>query len=68
MIDEILGFIFDVLLELVPAVVWKFLFLLIGIIMTVIGVTVLEESTQTGGALIVVGTLSMIGSLVSLYR
>mgnify|MGYP006876420110 CR=1 FL=1 len=68
MIDEILGFIFDVLLELVPAVVWKLLFLLIGIIMTVIGVTVLEESTQTGGALIVVRTLSMIGSLVSLYR
>jgi hypothetical protein len=68
MIDEILGFVFDALIELVPAVVWKLLFLLIGIMMIGIGLTVLEQSTQTGGALIVVGTLSMIGSLVSLYR
>jgi uncharacterized membrane protein YgdD (TMEM256/DUF423 family) len=68
MIDDILEFIFELLLELVPNAVWKVLLSVIGISMTVVGATRITESTRIGAALIVVGTFLFVGSIVSLYR
>ena len=68
MIDDILEFIFELLLELVPNAVWKVLLSVVGIAMTVVGATNSTESTRIGAALIAVGTFLFIGSLLSLYR
>jgi len=68
MLGEILEFVFDILVEFIPNAVWKFFCFLIGIVVMAIGTTIVNDSMQTGGALIVVGMLLMIGSLVSLYR
>jgi len=68
MIDELLEFIIDILLELVPNIVWKFILSLVGIVMTVIGASMITESTQLGGVLTVVGTVLIIVPLLSLYR
>lgn len=68
MIDEIFEFIFDMLLELVPNVVWKILLLVIGVVMTAVGATIITDSTRIGVALIAVGTFLFVGSIVSLYR
>ncbi len=67
-IDDIFGLILDVILEFVPNIVWKLLFLLLGITTMAIGTTMLDESPQTGGGLILVGALLLIGSLVWLLR
>ena len=68
MIDDILEFIFELLLELVPNAVWKVLLSVIGILITVVGATRITESTRIGAALIVVGTFLFVGPIVSLYR
>jgi hypothetical protein len=68
MIDDIFGFVFDIVLEFVPTVVWKLLLFVIGIVMTAVGVTLLDNSPQTGSALIVVGVVLLVGLLVSLVR
>jgi hypothetical protein len=68
MIDDIFGFVFDIVLEFVPTVVWKLLLFVIGIVMTAVGVTLLDNSPQTGSALIVVGVVLLVGLLVSLAR
>jgi hypothetical protein len=67
MIDDVFEFIFEILLELVPNVVWKILLSVIGIVMTVVGATKITESTRIGVALIVVGAFLFVGSVVSLY-
>ncbi|OYR69781.1 hypothetical protein DJ78_10440 [Halorubrum ezzemoulense] len=68
MIDDILEFIFELLLELVPNAVWKVLLSVVGIAMTVVGATNITESIRIGAALISVGTFLFISSLLSLYR
>lgn len=68
MIDDIFEFVVEILLELVPSVVWKILLFVIGIMIIAIGATMLGESPLTGGALLVVGMLLGLGSLVSLLR
>ena len=68
MISDIFEFIFELLLELIPNAVWKVLLSVVGIVMTVVGVTKITGSTRIGAALIVVGTFLFIGSLISLYR
>ncbi|SNR78364.1 hypothetical protein SAMN06266787_1297 [Halorubrum ezzemoulense] len=68
MIDDILEFIFELLLELVPNAVWKVLLSVVGIAMTVVGATNITESIRIGAALIAVGTFLFISSLLSLYR
>jgi len=68
MIDDVLRFIIDILLELVPNTVWKLILSLVGVVMTVIGASMITESTQLGGGLIVVGTILIIIPLLSLYR
>ncbi|SDY14356.1 hypothetical protein [Halobellus clavatus] len=68
MIDDIFAFVFDIVLEFVPTVVWKLLLFVIGIVMTAVGVTLLDNSPQTGSALIVVGVVLLVGLLVSLVR
>jgi len=68
MIDDVLRFIIDILLELVPNTVWKLILSLVGVVMTVIGASMITESTQLGGGLIVVGTVLVIIPLLSLYR
>jgi uncharacterized membrane protein YgdD (TMEM256/DUF423 family) len=68
MFDDIFEFIFGLLLELVPNVIWKVLLSMVGIAMTVFGATKITESTRLGAALIVVGTFLFVGSLLSLYR
>ena len=68
MIDDVSEFIFDVVLEFVPTIVWKLLLFVIGIVMAAVGVTMLNESPQTGGALIAVGMVVLVGSFVSLAR
>lgn len=67
MIDEILGFVVDIFLEFIPNFVWKLLLFLIGLAIIVIGTSIISESAQTGGALIVVGGVLIIASLVSLF-
>mgnify|MGYP007091087888 CR=1 FL=1 len=68
MIDDIFGFVFDVVLEFVPRIVWKLLLFALGIVMTAVGVTLLDTSPRTGSALIVVGVVLLVGSLVSVAR
>lgn len=68
MLDDILEFILEILLELIPNTVWKILLFVIGIVITAVGVTILTESTLTGGGLIIVGVSLGIGSVVSMYR
>ena len=68
MIDELLEFIIDILLELVPNTVWKLILSLVGVVMAVIGASIITESTQLGGVLTVVGTVLIIVPLLSLYR
>lgn len=68
MIDEILEFAVDVLLESIPNIGWKFLLFLAGISTAPVGWSTINKSTQAGGVLIVVGVIIAIGSLVSLYR
>lgn len=68
MLDDILEFILELLLELIPNTVWKILLFVIGIVITAVGVTILTESTLTGGGLIIVGVSLGIGSVVSMYR
>jgi hypothetical protein len=68
MIDDIFEFIFDIVLEIVPTIVWKLLLFVIGIVLTAVGVTLLGESPQIGSALIAVGVVLLVGLLVSLAR
>lgn len=68
MIDDIVEIILDILVEFIPNIVWKLLFVVIGIVATAVGITIVNESPQTGGALIIVGVVLLGGSLVSLYR
>ena len=68
MLDNILEFGFDLLIDFLPTTVWKVLVLLIGTAMTAIGATLLDESPLVGGVLAVVGVLLLVGSAVSLYR
>lgn len=68
MLDDILEFILEILLELIPNTVWKILLFVIGIVITAVGVTILTESTLTGGGLVIVGVSLGIGSVVSMYR
>lgn len=68
MIDDIFEFVFDIVIEFVPTIVWKLLLFVIGIITAAVGVTMLEESPRTGSVLITVGVVSLVGSLVSLAR
>ena len=68
MIDDILAFVFDIVLDFVPTIVWKLLLFVIGIVLTAVGVTLLDNSPQTGSALILVGMVLLVGLLVSLAR
>lgn len=68
MLDEIVEFVLDMLLELVPNVVWKILLCVLGVVMTAVGATIVTESTRVGVGVIAVGTFLFGGSLVSLYR
>ena len=68
MIDDIFGLVFDIVLEFVPTIVWKLLLFVIGIVLTAVGVTLLDNSPQMGSALIVVGVVLLVGLLVSLAR
>jgi hypothetical protein len=68
MIDDIFGFVFEIVLEFVPTIVWKLLLFVLGIVLTAIGVTLFDNSPQTGSALIVVGVVVLVGLLVSLAR
>ncbi|MBB6645752.1 hypothetical protein [Halobellus ruber] len=68
MIDDIFAFVFDIVLEFVPTIVWKLLLFVLGIVLTAVGVTLLDNSPQTGSILIVVGVVVLIGLLVSLAR
>jgi hypothetical protein len=68
MLDDILEFILEILLELIPTIVWKTLLFVIAIVITAVGVTILTESTLTGGGLVIVGVSLGIGSLISIYR
>jgi membrane-bound ClpP family serine protease len=67
-IDDIFGLAFDVVLDFVPNTVWKVLFLLGGIVLLVLGMTMFNESRQIGAASMLVGTFLSVGSLVSLAR
>jgi hypothetical protein len=68
MIGDIFEFIIEILIDLLPNFVWKILLFVLGIIITAIGVTMLGESPLTGGALLVVGMLLGLSSLLSLLR
>ncbi len=68
MIDDIFEFIFDIVLEFIPTIVWKLLLFVIGIVLTAVGVTLLGESPQIGSALIAVGVVLLVGLLVSIAR
>ena len=68
MIDDIFEFIFDIVLEFIPTIVWKLLLFVIGIVLTAVGVTLFDTSPQRGSALIVVGVVLLVGLLVSLAR
>lgn len=68
MIDDIFESIVSIVIEFVPAIVWKLLFFVIGVVMTAVGVTMLKGSSQTGSVLIAVGMVLLVGSLVSLAR
>jgi hypothetical protein len=63
MLDAIVDLIVDVILGLVPDIVLKIVFFLIGAASTAVGATMVGESTQRGGILIVVGVFLMIGTL-----
>lgn len=68
MIDDIFGFVLDILLEFVPRIVWKLLLFALGIVMTAVGVTLLDNSPRTGSALIVGGVVLLVGLVVSVAR
>jgi hypothetical protein len=68
MIDDVVAFVFDIVVEFVPTIVWKLLLFVIGIVVTAVGVTLLDNSPQTGSALIIVGVVLLVGLLVSLVR
>lgn len=55
MIDDLFELLFDVAVELVPNSVWKVLAFTIGIITMGAGVMLFDQSTRTGGLLILVG-------------
>ncbi|WP_434531488.1 hypothetical protein ACODNH_20965 (plasmid) [Haloarcula sp. NS06] len=60
--------VFEIIIEPIASVIWRFLLVVIGIVTAAIGITVINESPKAGGALIIVGTVLLGGSLVSLYR
>lgn len=68
MIDDIFGLVFDIVVDFVPTTVWKLLLFVVGVVVTVVGVTMLDGSPQTGSVLIVVGVVLLVGSLFSLAR
>lgn len=68
MIDDVFEFGIELLLDLLPNIVWKILLVVVGIVITAFGVTMIGKSTPLGGVLIVVGIFVTGGSLVSLYR
>jgi hypothetical protein len=68
MIDDIFAFVFDIVLEFVPTIVWKLLLFVLGVVLTAIGVTLLDNPPQTGSLLIVVGVVVLTSLLVSLAR
>jgi hypothetical protein len=65
MIGDVFEVIFDVIIEFIPNIVWKLVFVVIGIVMAAVGITMVNESPKTGGVLIVVGAILLGGSLVS---
>lgn len=68
MIDELFEGVFDLVLGVVPNVVWGFLCMLGGVATTAIGVGIFSESALSGGILIAVGVLLVVGVLVVWYR
>jgi hypothetical protein len=67
-IDDVFQLLFGIILDFVPNLVWKILLLLVGIATTAVGATMIGESPQIGGGLILVGMVLLVGSLVSLVR
>ncbi|ELZ48481.1 hypothetical protein C464_07270 [Halorubrum coriense DSM 10284] len=74
MLDEILDVFIGEVAKLVPDVVWGAIFLLVGLLTAMLGVTTLLDvttlgwSTRFGGLLTAVGVLLLAGPLVARYR
>lgn len=74
MLDVMFDVLVDALSKLVPDVVWGAVFLLIGALATLLGVTTilgvatLLESTRLGGILTATGVSLVIGVLFAWYR
>lgn len=68
MIDEFLDLVFYELFDFVPALVWGFLALVVGVGATVVGLVVFSKSVTSGGVLIAVGVLLVGAVLVEWYR
>ncbi|WP_149797677.1 hypothetical protein [Halorubrum xinjiangense] len=74
MLDEIFDVVIGEIAKLVPDVVWGAVFLIAGLVTTMLGVTTflgvaaLGWSPRFGGVLTVVGVLLIAGPLVAWYR
>lgn len=68
MIDELFEIIFHELFGSVSTVVWGVLFLVAGVVTTVVGVVVFSKSVKSGGLLIAVGVLVAGTVSVEWYR
>lgn len=68
MIDELLDLVFYELFDFVPALVWGFLALVVGLGVTIVGLVVFSKSATSGGILIAVGVLLVGTVLVKWYQ
>ncbi|MBP1903334.1 hypothetical protein J2744_003039 [Halorubrum trapanicum] len=74
MLDDIIDVLIGEVAKLVPDIVWGAVFLVTGLLTTMIGVTMvlgmttLNGSPRLGGVLTAVGVLLIAGPLVAWYR
>lgn len=68
MIDDLFELLLDVAVELIPNSVWKLLAFILGIVLIGAGVMLFNQSTSTGGVLVLVGITSLGSSVISWYR
>jgi len=65
MIDDLFELLFDVTVELIPNSVWKLLAFIIGIVSIGAGVMLFNQSTRTGGVMVLIGITLLGGSVIS---
>lgn len=68
MIDDVVGWVVAELARFVPNFVWGLLFGTVGVALTAIGVALVGESPQVGGAFLAIGVVMLASVGYAWYR